>query len=143
MPKLTGIFATFDVEKIPPEDIARWLKPNPGLMVIENYLANKLLYPQTIPVTQLDLAIELASLREVVRRHPGKFILGSSIRIPKELVGRMGTLLDLTLALLDALTPKNEIEIVLENKVIGSVRPSAPNGKLQIKLMGQNYQLKR
>lgn len=139
MPRLTGVFESFNLEEIPPEDIARWLKPAPSLNTIENYLANKLLYPQTIPVTQADLAVELAIFREVIRRHPEKFQAQDKINISKDLADRI-PLLDLTLALIDVLKPK-AAQIVLQNKIVGSV--SFSQNTWQIELLGKNYQLKR
>ena len=144
MPKLTGIFASFpDLERIPPEDIARWLKPNPGLELIGNYLGNRLLYPETIPVTQTDLAVELAILREVVRRHPEKFQTPGKIFISNQLAERIGSLLDLTLALIDVLQPKGTVEILLEGKSVGFATLGFPRDPIQIELMGKKYQFKR
>ena len=142
--KLTGIFLSLNVENIPPEDIARWLKPNPGLDFVENYLANKLLYPQTIPYSQSDLAIELAILREVVKRSPEKFMAPNQFIIPPELAERIGTLPDLTLALFDVLAPKEPVAVFLGSKAVGSViPPSTPGEFLQIEIMGKKYRFKR
>ena|SRR3989344_4502976 len=144
MPKLTGIFASLNVENIPPEEIARWLKPNPGLDFIENYLANKLLYPATIAYSQADLAIELAILREVVKGNPQKFMAAGKFLIPPELAERIGTLPDLTLALFDVLAPKEPVTVFLGTKAVGSVLPpSTPKEFLQIEIMGKKYRFKR
>lgn len=143
MPKLTGIFSIFpDLESIPPEDIARWLKPNPGFEFIGNYLGNKLLYPETIPVTQADLAIDLAILREVIRRYPEKFQTPGKFLISNQLALRIGSILDLTLALVDVLQPKGTVQILLGDKVVGSVTVSLKEPIL-IKLMDKIYKFKR
>lgn len=64
----TGLFGCFDyLDQISIEAIASWLKPQPQLLQLENYLANKILYPQTIPLTQLDAKIDLAILREALK----------------------------------------------------------------------------
>ena len=142
--RLTGFFATLDLEQIPPEDIARWLKPNPGLDFVENYLANKLLYPATIAYSQGDLAIELAILREVVKRNPQKFMTAGKFFIPPGLAERIGTLPDLTLALFDVLAPKEPVAVFLGSKAVGSViPPSTPGEFLQIEIMGKKYRFKR
>ena len=70
MPKVSGIFEKFkDLEQIPIDDISRWLKPQPEYF-LENFIANRLLYPQVLPLTIQDLEIELAILKEVVKRDP-------------------------------------------------------------------------
>lgn len=68
MPKLIGLFDSFDnLDQISPEAIASWLKPIPQSEFIENYLASKILYPQTLPMTKYDMQIDLAILREALR----------------------------------------------------------------------------
>lgn len=65
---LPGLFDSFDnLDQIPVEFIARWLKPQPELTYIENYLAQRISYPQTVPVTEIDMKIDLAILREALR----------------------------------------------------------------------------
>lgn len=67
MPKL-GLFDTFDnLDAISAEGIASWIKNPPQLIQLENYLANIILYPRTLPLTQLDMQIDLAILREALR----------------------------------------------------------------------------
>lgn len=68
MAKLSGLFDTFDnLDQIEAEDIIKWLKPTPQTVQVENYLANKILYPQTLPVTKEDMQLDLAILREALR----------------------------------------------------------------------------
>lgn len=68
MAKLSGLFDTFDnLDQIEAEDIIKWLKPAPQTVQVENYLANKILYPQTLPVTKEDMQLDLAILREALR----------------------------------------------------------------------------
>jgi len=141
MSKLTGIFNASDIDQIPAGDIAKWLRPNPGLENIENYIANKILYPETIPHSQLDLAIELALLREIAKRFPQKFQKDGKILISSALADRIGTLPDLTLALVDVLQPKGVVEVLLDDKVIGNVKRE--DQTLEIELMGKKYQFKR
>lgn len=67
MVKLPGLFDSFDnLDQIKTEDIARWLKPQPDPTYIENYLAQRILYPQTVPMTQSDMKLDLAILREAL-----------------------------------------------------------------------------
>lgn len=68
MPKVVGLFDSFDnLDQVLAEDVASWIKPVPQIVQIENYLANKILYPQTLPITDYDMKIELAILREALK----------------------------------------------------------------------------
>lgn len=68
MSNLPGLFDSFDnLDQIKTEDIARWIKPQPPLEFVENYVAQRVLYPQVIPITKLDMDIDLAILREAIR----------------------------------------------------------------------------
>lgn len=68
MPVQVGLFDSFDnLDQINSSDVARWLKPIPNEIHLENYIANRILYPQTIPQTEVDMAIDLAILREALR----------------------------------------------------------------------------
>lgn len=68
MPKPLGLFDSFDnMDGIKPEDIASWLNPASPLPYLENYLANKMLYPQTLPISAQDSKIELAILRQALK----------------------------------------------------------------------------
>lgn len=72
MPR-SGLFDSFDnLDSIPPEAIAAWLKNPPQNLQLENYLANRILYPQALPLTALDMQIDLAILRAVLKSNgPG------------------------------------------------------------------------
>lgn len=68
MSKLPGLFDVFDnLDQIRIEDIARWLKPQLKLEYIENFLAQRILYPQAVPLTSDDMKIDLAIMRETLR----------------------------------------------------------------------------
>ncbi|GEM_PF-2023841 len=68
MANLSGLFDSFDnLDQISVENIALWLKSAPNLIQLENYLVNKILYPQTLPMSQSDMKIDLAILREALR----------------------------------------------------------------------------
>lgn len=65
---MPGLFDSFDnLDRISAEALASWLKPVPQLTQIENYLANKILYPQALPVSRLEMQLDLAILREALR----------------------------------------------------------------------------
>lgn len=68
MPKLPALFDSFDnLDQIDINSLISWLKPVPHIIQLENYLANRILYPQALPLTKYDMAIDLAILREALR----------------------------------------------------------------------------
>lgn len=68
MPTTAGLFDSFDnLDQIPIEKITRWLKKAPSDIQLENYLAQRILYPQTVPLTAQDMEVDLAILREALR----------------------------------------------------------------------------
>lgn len=104
MPKLGGLFDQFnDLDTIHTEDVARWIKPVPNTIGLENYIGNKVLYPQAIPVSALDLQIDLALLREVIRRTPAFFNKTSrKIVIPENFTQSIPNITQLVWVFLDA-----------------------------------------
>lgn len=68
MPKLSGLFDSFDnLDQIEINAVFYWLKNPPLQTKLEDYLANKILYPKTFSLTADDIKIDLAILREVLR----------------------------------------------------------------------------
>lgn len=82
MPRLIGLFDVFDnLDTISAEAIASWLKPIPALSQIENYLANKILYPRSLPQTEYEMQMDLGILREALRMNApksGNALLGNN-----------------------------------------------------------------
>lgn len=89
MPTQVGLFDVFDnLDSINAEAVAQWLKPVPAFSRIENYLANKILYPQTLPQTEYEMQMDLAILREVLKMNApveGGSLLGNNPFINKTL----------------------------------------------------------
>lgn len=66
--KSDGLFDSFDnLDQIDPANLIGWVKPAPQLKQIENYLGNRVLYPQTITYSETDIKFDLAILREALR----------------------------------------------------------------------------
>ncbi len=66
--QLPGLFDSFDhLDLIDINNLSAWLKPSPQAIRLENYLANRILYPQILPLTAEDMKIDLAILREALR----------------------------------------------------------------------------
>lgn len=163
MPKLAGLFDSFDnLDQIKTEDIARWLKPQPQISYIENYLAQRILYPQTVPTGASDMKIDLAILREALRSNT---ILGDKpfvnvtlrkILIPSRLLNFIPDLPTLTWAFVDGLLFDRSRGDFFEDlwtvevrgdidEVVGSIlRPQfkGEGGMLQLTVEGKTYQVK-
>ncbi len=181
MPKLPGplrlrseasLFDSFDnLDQIQIEDVAKWLKPQPSLAQLENYLAQKILYPQTVPITANDMKIDLAILREalnlsVMLGHvPSGTWLGDNpflnitlrkILIPKRFLIFVPNLPTLTWIFVDGLLHERKrgdffedlwtVEVRGEtDEVIGSVllpRFKNESGILYLTVRGKKYQIR-
>ena len=65
---MPGLFDSFDnLDSIEISSLRSWLKNPPSKTQLENYLANKILYPQTLPLTDEDMKKDLAILREALK----------------------------------------------------------------------------
>lgn len=74
--KLRGLFSSFDnLDQINVELLSSWLKPSPPISALENYIGNKILYPQAISLTAEDIKIDLGILREAIKLNNPKIPL--------------------------------------------------------------------
>lgn len=104
MPKVTGVFDAIDnLDLILAEDVARWLKNPPQPIILQNYIANRILYPQAVAVSLADLEMDLAILREALKRDKSYFSYETrKIIIPDILVSRIPNLAKLVWVFIDA-----------------------------------------
>lgn len=172
MPKLSGLFDSFDnLDQIDVNLLIPWLKPAPQAVQLENYLANKILYPQTIPMTESDMKIDLAILREALRINGPKntnvssALLGDNtflnltlrkILIPERFLLYVPNLVSLTWAFVDALLLSRRKEdkfqdlwtIVLVgdvDEIVGSVilpQFSSGSGEIELSVLGKIYKIR-
>lgn len=173
MAKLTGLFDTFDnLDSLEAENIVRWLKPIPQTVQVENYLANKILYPQTMPVTKEDMLLDLAILRQALRINgPKSRVVGGSgllgdnpflnitlrkIIIPQKFLQFMPDLTSLTWAFVDGLLLNRRKEDWFEDlwtvvvsddteQIVGSViLPQFISylSKLNLTFQGKNFEVR-
>lgn len=149
MPKVSGIFDSFEnLENIPSENIARWLKGRLQSHFLENYLANRVIYPQVIPVGE-ELSIDLAILREALRRNPVFFNhIQKKIFIPESFLQVMPDFKKLALVFIEALRPNGLVTLILSkksgDKILGSlITVSCTSGDtLYFGIEGRNYKVK-
>lgn len=166
-----GLFDSFDnLDQINIENVAAWLKPPPNLIQLENYLANRILYPQTLPMNIQDMEIDLAILREALKLNlnqtkqndflASNLFLNMGLRkilIPERFLKCVGDLKKLTWAFVDALPIDSKRKdwfedlwnIVLTDddtdQTIGSlILPEfgSSSGEIEVNIVGKTYKVK-
>ncbi len=172
MPKLNGLFDSFDnLDAINIDYLRTWLKNSPSNDQLENYLANKILYPGTLPLTDYEMKIDTAILREALRINSPKLgqvsnsLLGGNpflnitlrkIIIPKRFLQYVPNLVSLTWAFVDGLLGSRRKEdwfedlwtVVLSDDmddIVGSVLLPQFEGaedRMNLNVLGRNYIIK-
>lgn len=173
MPKLSGLFDSFDnLDQIEVNSLIPWLQNVPTTPIqLENYLANKILYPEALSLTALDMKIDLAIIREALRINGPKPnqvegpLLGDNpflnitlrkIIIPERFLNYVPDLLSLAWAFVDGLLLDRKKTDSFEDlwtvilvgdidEVVGSVLLPQFDGsgdRMDFTLMGMNYQIK-
>lgn len=170
---MTSLFSSFDsLDQISPEALASWLKPVPQIVQLENYLANKILYPDTLPLTEHDMQIDLGILREALKMSKvlafpkTNALLGDSpflnltlrkILIPKEFLNFVPDLKSLTRVFIDAFLLNRRKEDFFQDmwtivvtsdvdEVVGSIllpQFESKEGKMNLKLQGSDYEIRQ
>ena len=172
MSELLGLFDSFDnLDQISLEAVSSWLKPIPSLNLLENYLANKILYPQSLPLTKQDMQIDLAILREALKA--SKSLAGSKtnallgdnpflnvtlrkILIPVRFVNFVPNLASLILTFIDAFLLDRDKQdffqdlwtIVLTgdiDEMVGSIllpQFDSSGGVMDLRLLDKNYEIR-
>lgn len=169
-----GLFDSFDnLDIILAEDIAAWLKPAPQLDQLENYLANRILYPQVLPQTETDMQIDLGILREALKLNGPNPVLTKTnallgdnpflnitlrkLLIPVEFVNFVPNLASLVQVFIDAFLLDRKRQDFFEDlwtivltddtdEIAGSVilpQFESSGGLLDLKLLGLNYQIRQ
>lgn len=170
MPKTNGLFDSFDnLDQIALEDIAKWLKVTPNTVQLENYLANKILYPQSVPLTQADMELDLAILREALKingpKSSNNALLGDNtflnitlrkILIPARFLSFVPGIKALVWAFVDALLLNRRKEDYFEDlwtvvltgeidEIVGSLllpRFNSNNALMELKLESKSYKIR-
>lgn len=172
MPTLPGLFDSFDnLDQIDINNLISWIKPSPNPIQLENYLANKILYPQALSLTATDMKIDLVILREALRLNgpkpaeKGGPLLGDNpflnialrkILIPRKFLRFVPDLVSLTWAFIDGLLLNRKSKDIFEDlwtvvltddtdEVIGSVMMAQFGGRgdtLDMNVLGKNIRIK-
>ncbi len=158
--KSLRLFDSFDnLDQIEVNSLISWIKNPPLPIQLENYLANKILYPKALPITILDMQIDLAILREALRGKPDHPFLNTVLKkiiIPEAFLLNIPNIVSLTWAFVDGLLFNKKKEnwygdlwsiVVAGNKeeVVGSVLiPQFTSSKdiLDLKMEGHDFKIK-
>lgn len=162
MPKQNGLFDSFDnLDSIDINSLVPWLKNLPvTTSQLENYLGNKILYPDTLPLTDADMKIDLAILREALRMMGDNPFLNTTLRkmmIPKRFLHFVPDLVSLTWAFVDGLLlnrkKRDQFEdlwtvVVTDDmdEVVGSVLTpgfGSSQDTMNLSLDGRDYEVAR
>lgn len=160
-----GLFDSFNnLDTISAEAIASWLKPVPQLESLENYLVNRMLYPQAIPQTERDMQIDLAILREALKVRVPKVsenpFLNTDLRkllIPAKFLSFVPDLASLTRVFIDAFFLGRDKKdwfqdlwtVVLTgdiDEIVGSVilpQFDSSGGVMNLELLSKNYEVRQ
>lgn len=128
MPHLSGVFEQFgDLDKVSIDEIAKWVSQKNEIHFLINYLGNRILYPQAIPLTLKELEIDLAILREAIKLKPSLVYepQTNKILIPKAFAERFPPIVNTAKAVVEGLNPKGVHNIYIYDKgsqrLVGSV----------------------
>lgn len=128
MNKISGIFEKFtSLYNIPPQDISRWLTLKGDETLVGNSMGNRLLYPQTVSVNKSDFEVDIAILREVIKRQPEVIYNASTKRLilTTGLINRFPPLFNLIIIILESVIIKGVTAIYCcgpeKNSIVGTL----------------------
>lgn len=128
MPKLTGIFEQYlKLDKIEAENIISRLPFPLESHYIENFIGNKILYPQSIPMNYQEMEIEFVLLEELIRQNSHLFYNHNKNKlvIPEEFGNRFYPLERVILTFLKAIALGELTKLVMKDrageKALGSI----------------------
>lgn len=170
MPKMRGLFDSFDnLDQIDINLLIPFIKPSLQPIQLENYLANLILYPHALPLTEYDMKVNLAILKEALNLNGPKLerennLLGSNpfinvtlrkILIPDSFLSFVPDLVSLVGVFIDAflrVRPKTDFfwdlwTVVLTNdsdEIVGSVilpQFADRSGEMEISVLDKSYKI--
>ncbi len=147
MSKLSGIFESFsNLDQLPADKLLSELKVSINEITIENFLANRILYPQAVPVNKEDLEIDWAILKEALKDLPGKKFYdeqNKKIYIPENFLARFPDIKKLIFCFVESLQPQDITQLLIarlnSKEPLGSFIPlkfEDKNGKVSLDIEG-------
>ena len=139
MPQLNGVYLLFpEMDSIDFEEIAQQSVQKLNHHTIENHLANRLLYPQSVAMSKEELDLDFLILAAALKKHPEVCFNSKQNRIviPTVAVGQLSPLTRLISVVLNSLYSENVIEIWLKDdakqQLLGSSLPQQMLKKLNL-----------
>jgi hypothetical protein len=137
------------LDQIPLQRVARWLPQNITAGALRDLVANKAMFPQTVPMTAEELHLELALARELIRAtlpvaFPSRFgETGMGLMPPAEMILASGAVLtnaprpgQAALVLLDGLQPVGICSLALDTQgmaaSLGAIARVQPMAAVQV-----------
>lgn len=139
------------LEEIKFDSIISWLGKKVSPLLWEDYFANLLLYPETVPLTSEEVDFQLAVLRESLKMNPAKFYNPAARKmiIPERFLTRFTDLDKVIEVFLDAFYPVGLTVLVLEIgrlglKIYGTVivPQIISEGVIKVTISDQEYTVK-
>jgi hypothetical protein len=152
MPRLKGLFDNFQkLDSLQVEGVKNWLNRREDPALFENELGNRIVYPQTVPVTQENLIFDLAILREALKLQPEDYYNQNFHRlyIPENFLNFIPDIHKLVLAFIDTFDPWGVTTIFLRSERLGTmtlgtlIRPEiiSDTGWIDLWVYGKKYEV--
>lgn len=120
--------------------------------ILENKLGNRILYPQTIPVSLEDLKLDLGLLKQILDSQPQNYYNQHLKRlyIPEEFLAMFPDLQELILLFIDIFNPSGITSILAKGEHLGPknlgtlIKPKivSKNGQINIWVKDKKYQVR-
>lgn len=123
---LSGVFGQLrNLDKIPIDNIRQWLKNKGEIHQLQNFIGNRVIYPQTIATTLEDQEVDLGLLREGIKSQPQVVFnrLTNKIGLSTELINRFPPPDKLVVAIVQVLNLSGITRVYLKDfhQLIGTV----------------------
>lgn len=119
MPKLTGIFEKFKaLDTISVSEIVSSLNIKGDPHSVENFIGNRVLYPQTVAISASDLELDHKILFEALKKQP-EIVFdkeGQNVILTEEYSSRFPPFIKLVTTIIDAINPEGLVGLYLRNQ---------------------------
>lgn len=139
MSKLLGVFDLLpDLDKITDEEILTVLKTQIDHHSLENYLGNRIIYPQSVAVNKSELDIDFAILEVALNKHPEIVYKRNQnqVFIPYQFIPRYPPLTRLISIIITSLRPEQITQLWVSHnsgtELIGSILPDTMLNRMRL-----------
>lgn len=153
MPKLSGLLDYFpDLELLPLDKIIAGLNRREDPKLLTNELGNRILYPQIIPESERDFALDWAILQAFISIASNRYYDKNLNRfyISESFLARFPNLQHLVIAFIQAFHPKGIVTLIMKTESLGNkslgtlLRPTilSDGGLIRLTVSGNKYDIK-